>query len=359
VRIEKLRTQGLRCLTEVELSPDPLLNVLVGSNGAGKTSLLEAIYLLSHGRSFRTGAKDALVQRDAQNLSVFAEIHRKNEQRTRLGLGREGSRWEAKLDGEPTSLSSLVQNCAVVCFEPGSHALIAGASERRRQYLDWGVFHVEPTFLAVWRGYQRALKQRNALLRSCRDDHDPQFDAWELEMSDAAALIDDLRARYVESLIPHLDRSTYALLEELGPSEFVYRRGWPADTSLASFLKDSRRRDIARGHTAAGIHRADWSINYQHAPLREHLSRGQEKLTALACMLAQAQLYRANEGEWPIVCLDDLASELDADHQQGVVAQLKAADAQVFLTGTEIPASVRETRPTTFHVEQGKVTRLL
>lgn len=360
MRLEKLRIRGLRCLGDAELTLKPGINVLVGANGAGKTTVLEAVFLLSHGRSFRSGAKEALVQRGATGFSVFAELRHADQRTRRLGLGREGSRWEAKVDGASATLGELVQECAVVCFEPGSHALIAGAAEERRRYLDWGVFHVEHDFLSSWRRYQRALKQRNSLLRSSGAPLDDSlFAPWEFELAQSAQLLHQQREAYLAQLRPMLVASASALLPELGPLALHYRRGWSAEQDLAEQLRVQRGRDLARGHTTLGAHRADWSIGFEQAPLREHLSRGQEKLTALACVLAQAQLHATCLGEWPVVCLDDLASELDQVHQAAVVAQLHGAGAQILLTGTELPHALQSLAAQVFHVEQGQLTRLL
>jgi len=359
MRLEQLRIHGLRCLTDVGEPLDPAINVFVGANGAGKTSVLEAVFLLSHARSFRSGPSETLLQRGAPKLSVFAELRHADDRVVRLGLGRAGSRWEAKLDGEGVTIGQLVRECAVVCFEPGSHALIAGAAEERRRYLDWGVFHVEHDFLSSWRRYQRALKQRNSLLRSATTPTDELFAPWEAELAQTAHQIDDLRRTYLDLLRPKLLASIAGLLPELGALELRYRRGWSEDRELAQQLRELRGRDLARGHTTFGAHRADWSLAFEHAPLREHLSRGQEKLTALACLLAQAQLYAECRGEWPVVCLDDLASELDQPHQAAVVAQLSAAGAQVLLTGTEVPQALQALPTRVFHVEQGQLTRLL
>ena len=360
MRLELLRIRGLRCLAEVELALAPGINVFVGANGAGKTSVLEAVFLLSRGRSFRTGAREALVQRGVAGFSVFAELRHADQRTCRLGLGREGSRWEAKVDGVSATLGGLVQECAVVCFEPGSHALIAGAAEERRRYLDWGVFHVEHDFLTPWRRYQRALKQRNSLLRSSSAPLDDSlFAPWEFELAQAAQLLDQQREAYLTRLRPRLIASAASLLPELGPLMLHYRRGWSAEQGLAEQLRTQRGRDLARGHTTVGAHRADWSLTFEQAPLREHLSRGQEKLTALACVLAQAQLHAECRGDWPVVCLDDLASELDQTHQAAVVAQLHAAGAQILLTGTELPQALQPLTTQVFHVEQGQLTRLL
>jgi DNA replication and repair protein RecF len=263
------------------------------------------------------------------------------------------------MEGANVAIGQLVRECAVVCFEPGSHALIAGAAEERRRYLDWGVFHVEHDFLSCWRRYQRALKQRNSLLRSASIATDAEFAPWESELAQSAHRIDQQRRAYLDMLRPKLLASVTGVLPELGALDLRYRRGWSEDEDLAQQLREQRGRDLARGHTTLGAHRADWSIAFEQAPMREHLSRGQEKLTALACMLAQAELYAEHRGEWPIVCLDDLASELDQQHQAAVVTQLIAANAQVLLTGTELPEALRSIHSCVFHVEQGQLTRLL
>jgi DNA replication and repair protein RecF len=360
MRLEQLRMCGLRCLTDVSLALDPAINVFVGDNGAGKTSVLEAAFLLSHARSFRSGAREALVQRGMSQLALYAEVRHHDEAAVeRVGLGRSGARWEARINGESVSIGQLVQVCAVVCFEPGSHALIAGAAEERRRYLDWGVFHVEPDFLTLWRRCQRALKQRNSLLRGGAADGEGLFEPWEWELSQAAALLDLQRRAYLDLLRPCLEASMAALLPELGAMELRYRRGWSEDASLAEQLIMQRGRDLARGHTSLGPHRADWTVSFERAPLREHLSRGQEKLAALACVLAQAALYARQRGDWPVVCLDDLASELDQVHQAAVVTQLRNAGAQVLLTGTELPGALQGIPARLFHVEQGLISRLL
>lgn len=359
MKIEHLRIQGLRCLRAADLALNAALNVFVGDNGAGKTSVLEAVFLLSHARSFRSGARDALLQRGASQLSVYAELQHADGRGSRLGLGREGASWLARLDGQRVPISELVRACAVVCFEPGSHALIAGAAEERRGYLDWGVFHVEPEFLGLWRRYQRALKQRNSLLRSPNTALGTLYCPWEAEMAASGEAIDRQRADYLDQLRPRLARFAEALLPELGSLELRYRRGWPQEADLALHLAQHRERDRARGHTTLGVHRGDWSIAFEQAPLREHLSRGQEKLTALACVLAQAELFAHERGEWPIVCLDDLAAELDQTHQDAVVSLLAAAGAQVLVTCTEIPPALQSVPCRVFHVEQGVLTRLL
>jgi len=360
MELRRLRIDHLRVFEHIEIEPAPDWNLFLGANGAGKTSVLEAAFLLSHGRSFRTSLKDALVRRGANGYTVFGELHdAKHSTSRRVGLARNGAGLEARLEGEVVPAAELMRHAAVLCFEPGSHELISGASEERRRFLDWGVFHVEHEFLSVWRRYQRALKQRNALLRA--DSSSSALDAWDHELAQAAGPLAQMRERYFRLLEPLIANLLASLLGELGDAQVRFEPGYEPGRDFVDLLGVQRGRDLARGYTASGPHRADWSIAFEYAPRREHLSRGQEKLCAFAAVMAQAQLFQQTSGEWPILCLDDLASEVDSDHQKRIVASVAASALQVLVTGTQEPEAIEKqgVRLTRFHVEQGHVTRLL
>jgi DNA replication and repair protein RecF len=359
MKLQSLRVENLRLIEQSELDLAPHWNLLTGANGAGKTTLLEAAYLLSHGRSFRTAAREALTRTGSSGYAVFGTIE--NEGGTeRVGIARGSRRLEARLNGENVAIGDLMRHTAVLCFEPGSHELIAGSSDERRRYLDWGVFHVEHDFLGAWRRYQRALKQRNAMLRSdaaTASDLEP----WDFELARAAEPLALMRRTYFSVLLPLVTPILRDLLGELGEPQLTFDPGFDDTQTLEFALSQRRERDLARGHTSAGPHRADWSIGFAAAPRREHLSRGQEKLCAFAFVLAQARLFAETAGKWPVLCLDDVASEVDAEHQRRILAAVDATDAQVLLTGTEVPSGMAEVRREVarFHVEQGRARRLL
>jgi DNA replication and repair protein RecF len=357
VRLTRLQVRDLRCLVDVSLEPAPGLNLLVGANGSGKSSLLEAVHLLGYGRSFRGRVADGLVRSGAPHLEVYAEWLDRAEASHRAGLRHSGLRWEARLDGAPApSLTELCAQVAVVSFEPGSHDLIAGGAEHRRRYLDWGLFHVEPAFLPQWRRYARALKQRNALLKS--RPLPAALDPWDQELADAGEQLTRLRQRYLDELEGFVGQEAGALLSELGPASLEFRPGWKRDElALADALLLGRERDLQLGYTGQGPHRADWRVGFAGLPGREALSRGQEKLTALACILGQARDFAHRHGDWPVVCLDDLASELDLAHQALVLALIERSGAQVLLTGTQVPELLANGALPyrLFHVERGSI----
>jgi len=357
MNLRELRIENLRVLAQVELSPTAGWNVFTGPNGAGKTSLLEAAYLLSHGRSFRSASREALARDGCGGYSVFGEVERA-DRRFRVGLARTTRGLEARVDGAEAPIGDLLRQAAVLCFEPGSHELIAGASDERRRYLDWGVFHVEHAFLPAWRRYQRILKQRNVLLRRLVDAS--ELEPWNHELARAAAPLAAMRRRYFDALVPYARALLVDLLPELGDPTIEFDPGYDDAQSLERILIERLERDLARGHTGRGPHRADWSLGFAAARRRDHLSRGQQKLSAFAFVLAQARLFADRAGEWPVICLDDLASEIDPEHQRRVLHAVAASGAQVFLTGTEEPAALADAvaEAARFHVEHGRIERL-
>jgi len=372
MHVTRLDIRGLRRFAEVRLDPAPGLNLITGDNGAGKTSVLEALHLMAYGRSFRGRVRDGLIRAGDQALEVFVEwqeavapglslglapTERGALRRRRAGLRHSGQGWSGRLDGEDVDhLGELCAALAVVSFEPGSHALITGGSESRRRYLDWGLFHVEPGFLALWRRYARALKQRNALLK--RHARDGQLDAWDHELAEAGEPLGRYRQLYLEALQAHVAGLAHDLVPALGRVTLEYQPGWRRDQlSLSDALLVARERDQAAGHTSIGPHRADWKLDFTGIPGREALSRGQAKLTALSALLGQAEHQAQVRGEWPVVALDDLASELDRSHQRRVLERLVASGAQVLISGTEVPVGLSELEIPyrMFHVEQGAV----
>lgn len=360
MQMTRLRIQSLRNLQAVELNPGPGLNLLTGANGAGKTSVLEAIHLLAYGRSFRGRVRDGLIRTGAEALEVFIEWTEPPGNTHRVGLRHRGLTWTGRLDGAPVKrLGALCAAFAAITFEPGSHALVSGGTDMRRRYLDWGLFHVEPDFLSLWQDYHRALKQRNAVLK--QGGGGEMLALWDRKLVAAGEPLTQCRAAYLERLQPLLEATATDLLPGLGAARFQFQSGWRRDQiPLRDALMLARARDQTTGFTSVGPHRADWRIEHQDKPARETLSRGQMKLIAMAALLAQAEDFAVLRGQWPVVLLDDLASELDAFHQSRVVGRLLACQAQVFVTGTHLPEALAETGQavTRFHVEQGRVSPL-
>lgn len=363
MQVSRLVIRDFRAVRHAALAPAKRLNLLVGDNGAGKTTVLEALHLMAHGRSFRGRVGDGLIRDGAADLEVFAEWHESASGATRLrraGLRHTGTSWTGRLDGEDVrQLGDLCAALAVTTFEPGSHALVTGSGEPRRRYLDWGLFHVEPSFMQLWRRYSRALRQRNALLKGRPSAS--QLNAWDAELADAGEPLARQRDAYLQALEPSVALTAAELAPGLGDARLEYIPGWRRDSlPLLDALLVARERDLLSGHTSVGPHRGDWRLDLSSVPGRSALSRGQAKLAALSVLLGQARFHAHATGTWPVIALDDLASELDPNHRARVLEWLAVQPVQVFLSGTEslrLSEAWQAVDITTFHVEQGSVLR--
>jgi len=247
------------------------------------------------------------------------------------------------------SLTELTQVFPVQVIDPGVHKLVEEGGHRRRRWMDWAVFHVEHAFGEWWLRYTRALKQRNAALRT----QPAQAGVWDGELVRLGELISDARRRFVESLLPYWRQSVLAL-SGLEP-ELHYFKGWAQDVSLAEALGASRARDEAKRLTHPGPHRADVLIRMNGRPAREVLSRGQQKLVAVAMTLSQLHLLQEATQTTSTLLLDDPAAELDEEHLGRFIEQVVRLRSQLVLTSLRPESHLFGTPDRVFHVEQGRV----
>lgn len=333
MRLTRLDIADLRCLREVRIEPCRGLNLLLGGNGAGKTSVLEALFLLGSGRSFRSGGHEAVIRRGAQAARLYAELEFEGRQE-RVGLERARSQWQALHNGARVAdLAELAALVPVVCFSPDSHELVSGGAETRRRFFDWIVFHVEPGFGDAYRRYTRALRQRNALLK--RAPTAAELAPWTQELAGSGERLAEFRERVFPGFAGAMTGVLATLLGEMGAATVGHRRGWREGLPLLERLRMIEDREREVGHTLAGPHRADWTVHIGAHEIRDQGSRGQQKLVALAAVLVAAGLYRDRRGHPPIVALDDLGSELDADHQTRALAACASLGAQLWVSGTQ------------------------
>jgi DNA replication and repair protein RecF len=348
--LSEFTLENVRCLSKAALALHPGQNLVWGGNGSGKTSVLESIFLLGRGRSFRTRNSERLIRRGEPYLRVVGRTLAVSPET----LGVEVSRQDgtiAKISGSfAPSLAELSRVFAVQVIEPGAHKLIEEGGQRRRRWMDWAVFHVEPSFIDVWSRYARALKQRNSALRAAPD----QAAAWDAEVVRQGEVIANLRRGFIDKLQPYW-RQTVSALTGLDV-ELQYLRGWSADHTLAEALALSRDRDMARGMTHAGPHRADVTVRLDRGLARETLSRGQQKLVAAAMTVSQLALIRELTDTIPTLLLDDPAAELDGERLSRFVAEIRALRCQLVMTSLTPEVSLFGSPDRVFHVEQGGVS---
>ncbi len=345
-----INIENFRCIRSAHLELDPGATGIVGENGSGKTSLLEAIYFLSHGRSFRASQREKLLPPQADFLRVVGRVETpRGSLVAGVEYGRQGTR--VNLAGQGVSgIAEIAEILPVQVIDPGVHRLIEEGSARRRRLLDWGVFHVKHEFLGVWRRYQRALQQRNAALRA--NSEEQLIAAWERELSEAGQRVDELRADYAAQLSPYFVGIADQLLSAQG-ARFTYRRGWAADHDLSQALVASRPRDQRLRTTTVGAHRADVSFFFEGAPARDRVSRGQQKLLAAAFILGQLSFQSVLGAPPACLMLDDPAAELDVDNLGKLLAAVARIPAQLIITSVHEGGLEGVKIGRKFHVKQG------
>ena len=353
-----LGARNVRNIAHLEIEPSPTVNLFVGPNAAGKTSLLEAIHVLATGRSFRTSRLDELTRHGQPLLRVTGSV-REDERHASVALGVERSQRQTSVrvgGRQAEGMAELARVLPVQALHPESHQLVAGGPRLRRAFLDWGAFYHHRGFQWAWQRYRRALQQRNRSLRLQGQAGPAQ--AWDQELSRAGEEIDAARRAYVSALRTVIPGLAAELLRTEG-LELRYQRGWREEASLAEVLAEGLARDREQGYTAAGPHRADLRILLDGQPAAEVASRGQQKLAVTTLRLAQIALFRHDLGRQCAVLLDDLASELDRDNRGRVLEALRSEGMQLFITAIDREMVPIQGEGRVFHVERGVVEAML
>lgn len=331
MQLVRLKANCFRNLVDLDLEFSSRFNFIYGPNGSGKSSLLEAIYFLSLGRSFRSSMASRAIQYDAKSFSLFSLIL--GQYSTTLGLEkiRQG-KTKIKIGNNNNSISEMAKLLPLQLISPNSYQLLSGGPRARRQFIDWGVFHVEPQFFQIWQRFQQILKQRNTALQQQIPMN--QIKIWDVELIEAANEITILREKYVQQLTPLINELINKLLTLQGLSIDFYQ-GWDKKFSLDSTLTSSFTRDCKLGYTQCGPQRADLLIKLNGYSAYEILSRGEQKLLTCVLQLAQGLLLKKRTEKTCIYLFDDLFAELDPDKQNMIMQLLHSLEAQVFITAIE------------------------
>ena len=350
--LKHLKVENLRSLRSVNIRPSRGVNLVFGSNGSGKTSLLEAIYLLGQGRSFRSRLSRDIISRQSDMLRVVAQLVNPKEEETTLGVEKTTSTQRYRHAGEDVRSASLLARLVpTLLITPESQRLMTDGARLRRRMLDWALFHVEPQYNVVLQKYRLALRQRNAELRTHADRL--ALVSWSKEMANNASRLHYYRQRYSDAVKGPLDSLVSELLGV--DIDISYQPGWDTDFDLVDVLGRGECRDIKRGYTSDGPHRADVQFLVNGRAAHNVLSRGESKLFVAAVLLTQSRLVAEQGIEKPVILIDDLASELDSRNRYRLLEALRRCPSQVFITATEREALHLDTWPCRklFHVEQG------
>ena len=336
--LTELNVSGFRNLSIAAFRPHPGFNLVLGDNGSGKSSLLEAIYVLGTGKSFRTHHPQSLITLNGSCFQVQGQL---GHSRLSLGIERQATgEQRIHLQGERVHSASLLASAfPVQAITLNDDQLFEGSPKIRRQFLDWGVFHVEHDQSRVlFQKFQRAIKQRNSALKSVKLSAN-ELSIWTTEFIRAAEQLNQVRGHYFKQLVTAYENICQSSKDfSFGLDlKLYYSPGWDKKMSLAEALQRpaTQARERETGLTLVGPHRADIRLMWQHMPAKEVLSRGQKKVLAYCLKLAQLKCLIAQGAPTPVILVDDISAELDRPHLLALLKQLAEFDTQIFLTAID------------------------
>ena len=356
--LQSLTIQHFRNIDQAEFELHPDINLIFGENGSGKTSLLEAIQYLSSGKSFRTRNLSPLIQQGSDALTIAADVTQ-DGLKHRIGIRRSSQRIIRRIDNinipNQVEFSRLLP---VRALHPDSHLLISSSPGLRRRYLDWGCFYLNDNFYKHWHASHTLLKQRSACLKQGNTSNKKLISSIDQQFIYHAVIIDQIRTSYLEQLKPIAERFAKDLIKGFESLSITYHRGWNSELTLQDVLEDSIQKDLRYKRTHHGPHRADFSVKMNNADVKSTASRGQQKLIAFVLILSQLDLYEEKKNGSALLMIDDLASELDQDHQESFLTIIQSLNHQTILTAINpklINLSGWHQDGKMFHVKQGVI----
>lgn len=329
--IEHIALSCFRNFSSHKIDFKPGLNVLVGENGSGKTSVLEAIYLFAYARSFRANRLAHILQHDQKQAAVFAQLSNGDS----FGWGYSPSTSvQYQCNQEAVAVQQLLMTFPPCLFiDSSSHRVFTKQSIYRRQLLDWGVYHSNIDFGSTWNMYQRALKQRNAALKQGSPVN--VIRQWDDVLIQHGESIKSMRQSYVTSLKKEFDEViTETRLLHLKPS-LKLNHGWSG--SFGDVLRDTIEDDYRYKYTTSGPHRGRIDIQLAGGSAKDYASEGQQKILHYALRLAQAKYLKHQLNKQIVFLIDDLNAELDETNQMGLLGLYQSIEAQLIITAIHMP----------------------
>ena len=352
VQLYKLVLENFRCYRSLEQQFEAGTTIIDGENGSGKTALIEAIYWQSTGRSFRHHKSSDLIRHQQKQLTVFSEYRDATDhQRHLLGVRYTAQQKKnIKYNGEPVKRQTdVAQQFPVIAIDPGCFLWIDHAPGFRRSYLDWLVFHVEPHYLSLWKQTQKTQQQLNRLLKK---GHTRDLQVWQQQYAQLAQQTHKMRSQVFQSIQQRFAKLVGHFMPDIHALSLEYRKGW-RDEDLLQLLIHKQELHHKLGYIDIGIHKADLVCMSESQSAQVFLSRGQKKLIAIIMYVIFIELFESRHNKSPVICLDDIDSELDNRALKILSDYLQQQPRQLFIT--TVNASTIDQyfgHHQVFHVEQ-------
>ena len=367
MRLASLRVENYRNIAEARLEPGAELTVICGNNGQGKTNLLEAVWLLTGGKSFRGGKDAELIRRGAPYAVLEAVTVGDNgkENALRLTVGAAGTerpgRYAVRNGAPPKRASSLAGSFPAVVFDPGHLSLVKGSPDGRRRFLDAALCQLYPGYLTLYRRYLRILQQKNSLLRRSPAQAErplrEKLDLLEVLNEELAPCGEEIQARrraYLALLAPMAAQNYRELSRGAEALEIRYE-GQFEPGGLAALLAARRDEEVRAGQSLCGPHREDLAFALDGQPARSFASQGQQRSVVLSLKMAEADASAYITGERTVLLLDDVLSELDEGRRAYLLTRMR--ERQTFVTSCD-DAALLHTDGVICRMEGGVLTML-
>lgn len=340
MQINRLRLKNFRNYENLDISFHPKVNIFLGNNAQGKTNLLEALYITSLGKSFRTGRDWEMIRFDTPFFRVEVDAIKDGDPLS-IDMAVAQDKKGIKIDGlKATKTSELLEHIYTVIFSPEDLKIVKDEPEKRRRFIDREISQLRPSYYQNLASYKKALVQRNALLKDC-NLNEKNLDVWDESLAYYGHRIIEEREKFIAKLDTISRQLHNDITEGKENLEVIYEKD--CSECLLEALNKSHRRDRMRGTTCVGPHRDDLKISINGVDIRPYGSQGQQRTAALSLKLSELQLIKEETGEEGILLLDDVLSELDAQRQEFLIKSLGTV--QLFITATELSKEVRNSLP--------------
>lgn len=338
--IKQYSASKLRSINLVTLFPSKYVNIIVGNNNAGKTSLIEGIYYCSALKSFKAVPTETLIQNKENSFKILLKVVKCGDNLDIYTEKTLSSPKTVKVNDKRVTAKTLLLALPCIALSFGVENIIIQASEQRRGVLDWGSFHVEPNHLTNFKNYTKSLKQRNSLLKKSNTTN---IDYWTNEVLKHGLLVHEERNKYFIDLnkefinytgkLTGFDKSAY---DDIKNTTISYYKGWDKDLGLNEALANNLNKDMAIKHTSVGPHRGDLLFGVNGVDLKHVSSMSTQIIISLLLVLSQAEVFHVKHGFRPVILIDDLFFGIDDKNLKLVINLLVGSKAQCFITAPDL-----------------------
>ena len=352
--IKNIKLKNFRNYKNQEINLENKINIFFGNNAQGKTNILEAVYLCSLGKSFRTKNEKELILFSENN--AFIEINYQKKDRTgKINLEINNKKYFSLNNIKLKKLSEILGNINIVLFCPDDINIIKGSPENRRKFLNIMISQLRPKYVYNYNLYLKILEQRNNYLRQIKFENKSKdlLEIWNHQLTICAENVYNYRKEFIEKILNKIKNIHYRISNEQEKIDIKYNSNFRDKKDFLMLLEKCEEIDIQKGYTTKGIHRDDFEIFLNNKKLNVYGSQGQIRSFILSLKISEMEIIKDEIGEYPILLLDDFMSELDEKRRLGFLNSTKGA--QVLITCTD---KVEDNMWITFNVENGNVNKV-